>query len=188
MPIPTQSPALEMDAAASFRSDPWMPPCTMGKSACSGYSPVSPSLVNSSCARSSQRSERSLASRASAIGDWPGTTWSNCMTTSAPMLRSICITDSGVKVRAAPFRCERNSTPFSLILRRPSSENTWKPPESVRMGRSQAMNLWMPPSSRIRVSVGRSCRWYALARIIVAPARVSSSGSSALTVPACPPA
>ena len=38
-------------------------------------------------------------------------------------------------------------TPSSVIFRRPDRENTWNPPESVRMGPSQSINLWRPPIS-----------------------------------------
>ena len=42
---------------------------------------------------------------------------------------------------------------------RVASENTWKPPESVRIGRFQAMKRCRPPSSAIVSSPGRKCRW-----------------------------
>ena len=39
------------------------------------------------------------------------------------------------------------------------SENTWKPPESVRMGPSQPLNRCRPPSAAICSAPGRQCRW-----------------------------
>src|SRR5664279_4835649 len=62
------------------------------------------------------------------------------------------------------------------------SENTWKPPESVRIGPSQLMKEWSPPSSAIRSSPGRKCRWYVLPSKIVVPIARSSSGSTDFTV------
>ncbi len=50
-------------------------------------------------------------------------------------------------------------TPSSLILRSPARENTWKPPESVRMGPGQAMKACSPPRSRTSSSPGRRPRW-----------------------------
>ena len=76
----------------------------------------------------------------------------------------------------------RNVAPSSSILRESASETTWKPPESVRIGRSQAMNRCSPPSLRIRSWPGRRYRWYVFARTMLAPAASRSSGSSALTV------
>ena len=110
------------------------------------------------------------------------------MITSAPIARSSAITLSGVNARVEPSMCDWNVTPSSETVRSPSSENTWKPPESVSIGPSHAMNLWMPPISRITSSPGRRCRWYALARIICAPIARSSSGSSDFTVAPVPTA
>ena len=67
---------------------------------------------------------------------------------SAPMERSMSITFSGLKRWREPSMCDWNQTPSSgLILRRWLSENTWKPPLSVRMGRDQPLNLCRPPAS-----------------------------------------
>src|SRR3546814_10434924 len=41
---------------------------------------------------------------------------------------------SGVRNSRAPSMGEANFTPSSVILRMPCRLNTWKPPESVRMG------------------------------------------------------
>ena len=55
-----------------------------------------------------------MASRATSASLCPGITWSNCMITSAPRLRSMRITLSGVKRRCEPSMWLRNSTPSSL--------------------------------------------------------------------------
>ena len=55
-----------------------------------------------------------------------------------------------------PSMWEWKYTPSSLILRSPARENTWNPPESVRIGLSQDMNLCRPPRSRITLSPGRT--------------------------------
>ena len=60
-------------------------------------------------------------------------------------------------------------TPSSSMRAVSSSEKTWKPPESVRIGRSQAMKRCRPPSSAISSSPGRRCRWYVLPSTICAP-------------------
>jgi hypothetical protein len=129
---------------------------------------------------------RSDASRADGSSLWPGITWSNCIMTSAPRLRSIRMTLSGVKWRREPSRWLWNSTPSSLTSRSAASENTWKPPESVSIGPSHAMKRWRPPSCRTSSSPGRRCRWYAFERTICARIARRSSGSSAFTVASVP--
>ena len=54
-------------------------------------------------------------------------------------------TFSGVNSCHEPSIWLWNLTPFSLIFLRPLRENTWNPPESVRMLRSQPQNVWSPP-------------------------------------------
>ena len=66
------------------------------------------------------------------------------------------------------------------------SENTWKPPESVRIGPLHPEKAWRPPSSSTRCSPGRKCRWYAFARTTSAPSARTSSGCRDLTVPFVP--
>jgi transcriptional regulator with XRE-family HTH domain len=86
---PGQSCMLRIDAAASRRSLAWIPPCTIGKSACAlrglsgGYSSRGVSS-SSGCVfsnrsisarqRAAHRMLRSLASRAEDSPDWPGIT------------------------------------------------------------------------------------------------------------------
>ncbi len=48
---------------------------------------------------------------------------------------------SGDRKHLSPFTGDRNSTPPPVILRNSPRLNTWKPPESVRIGPSQPMNL-----------------------------------------------
>src|SRR3989475_5695514 len=52
----------------------------------------------------------------------------------------ISVARSGVSVRRLPSTWLWNSTPASSTRRNPSSENTWKPPESVSNGRSQPID------------------------------------------------
>ena len=47
------------------------------------------------------------------------------------------IASSGVNTWREPSYTELNSTPSSRMRRVPSRLNTWKPPESVRIGPSQ---------------------------------------------------
>ena len=65
---------------------------------------------------------------------------------------------SGDRNSAWPSICDWNLTPSSLILRKAASDITWKPPLSVRIGRSQSMNLCRPPSRAMRSAPGRSIR------------------------------
>jgi hypothetical protein len=65
---------------------------------------------------------------------------------------------SGVSERTEPSMWLVNSTPSSSMVRRPASENTWKPPESVSMGRVQLVKRWMPPIAWMVASPGRRCR------------------------------
>ena len=95
----------------------------------------------------------------------------------------ICIEISGVRNSLAPSIGLANFTPSSLILRSAPRLNTWKPPESVRMGLSQAMKRCRPWWALMTSSPGRSHRWKVLPRQICAPMSASMSGVIALTVP-----
>ena len=77
---------------------------------------------------------------------------------SEPSRRWISIARSGDRNSAWPSICDWKRTPSSLILRRDASDITWKPPESVRIGRCQFMNLCRPPSRATRSAPGRSIR------------------------------
>lgn len=74
---------------------------------------------------------------------------------SAPITRWVSITLSGVKKCLLPSMWERNSHPSSLSFLMPVSENTWKPPLSVRMGRSQPLKPCRPPAALSTSSPGR---------------------------------
>ena len=89
---------------------------------------------------------------------WPGTTWSNAMAMSAPSAHWISMEDSAVSRRTEPSRWLVNSTPSSEMVRSPLSENTWKPPESVSIGRGQVEKRCSPPRARTVSSPGRRCR------------------------------
>ena len=53
----------------------------------------------------------------------------------------ICMLSSGPMKILCPSMWDRKVTPSSLIFRRSARENTWNPPESVRIGRSQFISL-----------------------------------------------
>ncbi len=95
----------------------------------------------------------------------------------------ICIEISGVRNSLAPSIGLENFTPSSLILRSAPRLNTWKPPESVRMGLSQAMKRCRPWCAPMMSSPGRSHRWKVLPRQICAPMSPSMAGVIAFTVP-----
>src|SRR5437870_8903084 len=58
----------------------------------------------------------------------------------------ICIEISGVRNSLSPFTGEANFTPSSLILRISPRLQTWKPPESVRIGLSHCSKRCRPPN------------------------------------------
>ena len=96
------------------------------------------------------------------------------------------MTRSGVSRCSLPSRWERKVTPSSSMRRSRARLHTWKPPESVKIGPCQPMKRCRPPCAATTSGPGRSSRWYVLARIIVAPTLLRSSGLTDLTV-ACVP-
>ena len=84
--------------------------------------------------------------------------------------------------------CERNVTPSSSISLIAASENTWKPPESVRIGRSHAANLCRPPARAITSRPGPQVQVIGVAEDDLASSGGARSSSAviALTVPAVP--
>ena len=83
---------------------------------------------------------------------------SNAIATSEPSDRCTAIDRSASRKTFEPSIGERNSTPASEIDRRAPRLNTWKPPESVRIGRSQCMKRWSPPSVSTTSAPGLSIR------------------------------
>ncbi len=63
---------------------------------------------------------------------------SKTIITSAPSAICTSIECSGEKKCLLPSRCDRNSTPSGDIFRSLLRLKTWKPPESVSMGRSSS--------------------------------------------------
>jgi hypothetical protein len=108
---------------------------------------------------------------------------SNAITMSESSTRWIAIDSSGVRNMRSPFTGDWKATPSSLILRKAPRLKTWKPPESVRIGRVQPMKRCSPPCARITSSPGRSHRWKVLPSTICAPDSTSSAGLIAFTVP-----
>ena len=90
---------------------------------------------------------------------------------------------SGVRKSLSPFTGEAKRTPSSLIFRIAPSDQTWKPPLSVRMGRCQPSKRCSPPNCASTSTPGRSHRWKVLPRMICAPIASSDEGSTPLTVP-----
>ena len=76
---------------------------------------------------------------------------------SLPRLDWICMDSSGPMKILCPSMWEAKVTPSSRIFRKEARENTWNPPESVRMGPSQSMNLWSPPICPAAGAGGRCC-------------------------------
>ena len=90
---------------------------------------------------------------------------------------------SGVSSSLSPFTGEAKATPSSLTLALAPSDQTWKPPLSVRIGRDQASKPCRPPKWRSTSSPGRIQRWKVLPRMICAPIASSADGITPLTVP-----
>ena len=65
---------------------------------------------------------------------------------------------SGVSTCLEPSIWLWKATDSSVTLAIFDSDMTWKPPESVRIGRSQRMNLCKPPRRATRSAVGRNIR------------------------------
>ena len=76
------------------------------------------SSSNAARLRFAQRSESCIDSRAAAWSAGYAVHSSNTMTMSAPSASCISIERSGVSSIRSPLTGERNSTPFSVILRR----------------------------------------------------------------------
>ena len=133
--------------------------------------------------RSAQRSDSSMDSCATSTLAGYGVHSSNTMTMSEPRSRCTCMDSSGPMNTVSPLTGERKVTPASVILRSSPRLNTWKPPESVRMGPSQFMKSCRVPCCLMIPTPGRSIRWKVLPRMIAAPLCATSSGVMALTVP-----
>ncbi len=95
----------------------------------------------------------------------------------------ICMLTSGVRKSLSPFTGEANFTPSSEILRISPRLQTWKPPESVRMGLCQFSKRCSPPNCFSTSMPGRSHKWKVLPRMICAPISSSERGITPLTVP-----
>ena len=86
---------------------------------------------------------------------------------SAPSCCCTATADSGVNRCFEPSYVLANVTPSSSTFG--LSENTWNPPESVRVSPSQAAKRPMPPKCSTTSAPGRSIRWYVLPSTIWAP-------------------
>ena len=140
----------------------------------------------SACAsrdRRAHRIESSIDCAASSREAGQGVHSSNAITTSESSARWTAIEISGVRKSRSPLTGEAKVTPSSATLRSAPRLKTWKPPESVRIGRGQPMNPCRPPCAATTSVPGRSQRWNVLPRMIEAPRASSSSGDIALTVP-----
>ena len=83
--------------------------------------------------------ERRIEEAAAPSSTGQGVHSSSTMAMSAPKRRWISTARSGVSAWRVPSMWERKVTPSSSISRRPASDMTWKPPESVRIGPGQFM-------------------------------------------------
>ena len=79
---------------------------------------------------------------------------------SLPSFSAMAMLSSGVqRMRAPSYSMARKLTPSFVSFMNSLCENTWNPPESVRMGPFQRMNLCTPPISATRSAPGRMARW-----------------------------
>ncbi|MNV67226.1 hypothetical protein D3C71_1600180 [compost metagenome] len=133
--------------------------------------------------RLAQRRDNSMEIRATSSSAGYGVHSSKIITMSEPRSRWTCIDSSGPMNTLAPSTGEAKVTPSSLILRMAPRLNTWKPPESVRIGPFHCMKSCRSPCFLITSVPGRSHRWKVLPRMISAPVASISRGSMPLTVP-----
>jgi hypothetical protein len=105
------------------------------------------------------------------------------MTTSLSRTRWICMLTSGVSSSLSPLTGDWKATPSSLTLALAPSDQTWKPPLSVRIGRGQPSKRCSPPKRAMTSVPGRSQRWKVLPRMISAPIASSDDGRTPLTLP-----
>ena len=117
---------------------------------------VGPTVGGAGHARPTRRCARRRAGRRRAGSAAAGTRRapSGCRRRAAPARRP---RDSGVNRCSDPSYVLRNVTPSSSTVG--SSENTWKPPESVRVSPSQPANRPRPPKRATTSAPGRSIRW-----------------------------
>ena len=143
-------PSAAVRAALSARSSAEPPPCTIPNRSWSARRCVRRP-------RSAQRRVRSRHARVRPCSGSPGRISSNSSSTtirSAPSRSWISTARSGDRNTERPSSGLLNSTPSSLRRQNASSENTWKPPESVSIGPSQPMNPCSPPCAATSSSPG----------------------------------
>ena len=95
------------------------------------------SFSSRSCSLRERWAQRRLSSidlRATSSVAGYGVHSSKIITTSESSTFWMCMLTSGLRNTLAPSVGAAKVTPSSVILRRWASENTWKPPESVRIG------------------------------------------------------
>jgi hypothetical protein len=109
--------------------------------------------------RSAHRIVRSTAASTRSGAAVLGGQSSKHMAMSAPSASWTRIDSSGLRNTVRPSRWLLNRTPPSSITLWSASENTWKPPESVSIGRSQPMNAGSPPARAMTSAPGLSHRW-----------------------------
>ncbi|EWS63212.1 hypothetical protein Y695_03557 [Hydrogenophaga sp. T4] len=81
----------------------------------------------------------------------------------------ICMLTSGDMNSLSPLTGEAKCTPSSVILRMAPSDQTWNPPESVRMGLFHFSKPCRPPKLAMTSRPGRIQRWKVLPRMIWRP-------------------
>ena len=80
------------------------------------------------------------------------------MTMSEPRARCTAMDSSGPRKTGLPSMGDLNLTPASVMRRMAPRLKTWKPPESVRIGRDQCMKRCSPPRCPMVSVPGRSIR------------------------------
>ena len=133
--------------------------------------------------RLAQRSDSSMERLATSWSAGYGVHSSKIITMSEPRARCTAMDSSGPMKTLAPSTGEAKVTPSSLILRMAPRLNTWKPPESVRIGPFHCMKSCRSPWRWITSVPGRNQRWKVLPRMICAPMSSMSRGNMPFTVP-----
>ena len=111
-------------------------------------------VAKASRERRAHRNESSIERAASSCVAGHGVHSSNTIAMSESSACCTSIEISGVSNRRSPLTGEANVTPSSRTVRMAPRLHTWKPPESVRIGRSHPMNRCSPRCARDDVDAG----------------------------------
>ena len=136
------------------RRSSYIAPCTMPNRAL-GFLRSSKAFLLRSAQRRLICSDFSACSRVAS----PGVHSSSCMAMSELSTVWIFMEISGERKSLSPLIGLLKVQPSSVSLRMSDSENTWKPPESVKIGLFQPIKSCRPLNCSMTSKPGRSHKW-----------------------------